>query len=113
MLARVEGTAGSDDAVLFAAHYDTFSAATPSASDDGLGVAVLLETLRVVQAGPRPVNDLIFLFTDAEERRSLGARAFTAEHAWARDVRVMVNVETAGAEGPTLLLDVTPDSGPW
>jgi hypothetical protein len=112
VLARIEGTAGSDDAVLFAAHYDTFSAATPSASDDGLGVAALLETLRAVQAGPRPVNDLVFLFTDAEERVSLGARAFTAEHAWAGDVRVMVNVEAAGTEGPTLLLDVTPDSGP-
>ena len=48
------------------------------AADDGSGVAALLETARALRAGPPPRNDVIFLFTDGEERGLLGSQAFLA-----------------------------------
>jgi hypothetical protein len=45
----------------------------PGASDDGSGVAALLETARALAIGTPLRNDVIFLFTDAEEVGLLGA----------------------------------------
>jgi acetylornithine deacetylase/succinyl-diaminopimelate desuccinylase-like protein len=76
VIARLAGTGGTK-AILLLSHYD--SAATgPGASDDGSGVATLLETARALQAGPALKNDVIFLFTDGEEAGLLGARWFSS-----------------------------------
>ena len=53
--------------VLLVAHYDSVPVAA-GAADDGGGVVTLLETARALAAGLRPRNDVIFLFTDGEER---------------------------------------------
>ena len=62
-------------AVLLVAHYDSVPTAA-GAADDGSGVAALLEAARAQRAGPPPRNDVIFLFTDGEERGLLGAKHF-------------------------------------
>ena len=64
-------------AVLLNAHYDSV-ALGPGASDDGMGVATLLEVAWVMKDRPlkRP---LILLFNEGEELGLVGARAFLAD----------------------------------
>ncbi|QQE76676.1 M28 family peptidase [Brevibacillus composti] len=68
----------------------------------------MLETLRMPQAGPKPKNDLIFLFSDGEELNLLGAEAFWRDHPWARDVSLVLNYESRGSRGPSVIWDAGP-----
>lgn len=109
VVGRMKGTGGGK-ALLLVAHYDTRSM-TPGASDDGYGVAALLETLRALAAtGPHP-RDVIALFTDGEEEGLLGARAFVADHPAFRDVGVAINFEARGNAGAALMFQTSDDSG--
>jgi hypothetical protein len=108
VLARLKG--GGGKAVLLAAHYDSVPTA-PGASDDGSGVAVLLETARALKAGPPPAGDVILLFTDAEEIGMLGAQAFAQEHGWARDVGVVLNFDARGSGGPAMMFETSAGNG--
>ncbi|HEV2864404.1 MAG TPA: M20/M25/M40 family metallo-hydrolase [Pyrinomonadaceae bacterium] len=109
VMARLKGR-GQGRAVLLAAHYDTV-ASSPGAADDGSSVAALLETLRALKAGAPLNNDIIFLFTDAEEIGLLGAQAFTEQHPWMRDVGVVLNFESRGAGGPVTMFETSPGNG--
>jgi hypothetical protein len=109
VVARRKGTS-SGQALLLVAHYDTRSM-TPGASDDGCGVAALLETARALAAGEPLRSDLVFLFTDGEEEGLLGARAFVAEHPLARDVGLVLNFEARGDAGPALMFQTGDDNG--
>ena len=111
VLARLPGTDPGGKAFLLAAHYDSVPTG-PGATDDGSGVATVLETLRALKAGPPLRNDVIFLFTDGEERGLIGARAFVDRHPWAMDVGMVLNLDTRGNTGPALML-ATNDKGGW
>jgi hypothetical protein len=106
ILARLKGTANSR-AILLAAHYDSVPSG-PGAGDDTSGIAVVLETLRALRAGPPLANDVIFLITDGEEVGLLGAAAFTAEHPWAKDVGLVLNFDARGDAGPAMMFETTP-----
>lgn len=110
VLARLEGTANDGKAFLLMAHYDSMPAA-PGASDDGAGVATMLETLRALEAGPPLKNDVIFLFTEGEERGLLGAQAFVDSHPWAKDVGVVLNLESRGNTGPAIMFETSDEAG--
>lgn len=103
VVGRLRGT-GPGDAILLVAHYDSVPHA-PGAGDDGAGVAALLETARALRAGARLRNDVIVLFSDAEELGLLGARAFAQDDPWARDVRLALNFEARGTRGPSILFE--------
>lgn len=106
VVARKKG-AGDGRALLLVAHYDSV-ATGPGANDDGVGVATLLETARALQAsGGALRHDVIFLFSDAEETGLLGARAFVAEHPWAKDVDVVLNFEARGSGGPSIMFETS------
>ncbi|HZF38571.1 MAG TPA: M28 family peptidase, partial [Blastocatellia bacterium] len=62
VVARLNGSRGGK-AILLMAHYDS-APNSFGASDDGSGVAAILETLRTIKAGPPLKNDVIVLFTD-------------------------------------------------
>jgi len=109
VLARLKGTTAGK-AVMLVAHYDS-ALNSFGASDDGSSVASLLETLRVLRAGPPLKNDVVFLFTDAEENGLLGARAFADEHVWAKDVGVVLNFEARGNSGPVMMFEISDDNG--
>ncbi|PCI07210.1 MAG: peptidase M28 [Flavobacteriaceae bacterium] len=99
ILAKIEGTRDGK-ALLILSHYD--SALTPSfgASDAGSGVVTILESVRAYLAsGRKPTNDIIILITDAEEVGLDGARLFTNEHPWAKDVGLAINFEARGSGG--------------
>jgi hypothetical protein len=109
IMIRLDGT-DSNNALLIAAHYDSADRG-PGASDDGAGVAAMLETLRALRAGSAPRNDIIFLFTDGEERGLLGAKAFVETHPWARDVKVALNFEARGTTGPSYMFETSDNNG--
>jgi hypothetical protein len=100
----------SRKALMLAAHYDSVPG-SPGASDDGSGVATLLETARALRAGAPIHNDVIFLLTDGEELGMLGAQAFMAEHPWAKDVGVVLNFEARGSGGPSVLFETSAGNG--
>ena len=97
--------------VLLAAHYDTV-AGSPGAGDDGLGMGVLLEVARALSAGEAPRNDVVLLFTDAEEGGLLGAEAFTRERAAALGPTVALNHEARGVRGAPTTFRTTSPNGP-
>ncbi|NLE22016.1 MAG: M20/M25/M40 family metallo-hydrolase [Actinobacteria bacterium] len=103
---------GSDPsrAVLLMTHYDSVPNSA-GVADDGSGVATLLETARAVRAGPRPRNDIIFLFTGGEEQGLLGARAFLRDHPWADVVGVVVDFDSPGSSSPALMYETSPGNG--
>jgi hypothetical protein len=105
IVARLYGT-NATRAVLLAAHYDSTSMGS-GAGDDAAGVAALLETLRALRAGSPLRNDVIFLFTDGEERGLLGAKAFVDSHRWAGDISVALNFEARGNAGPVIMFETS------
>jgi hypothetical protein len=109
VVARRKGS-GDGRAVALVAHYDSVSTG-PGANDDGVGVATLLETARALTAGPPLRNDVLFLFTDGEETGVLGARAFVAEHPWAKEVEIALNFEARGNGGPSIMFETSPQNG--
>jgi Peptidase family M28 len=106
IVARLEGAA-SRRPVLLVSHYDSVPNG-PGASDDGAGVAAMLETARALKASGTPLkNDVVFLFTDGEEAGLLGASAFAAEHPLARAGGVVLNFEARGSGGPSYMFETS------
>lgn len=110
VIARLPGTA-STGAVLVTAHYDSREL-SPGAGDDGSGVVTILEALRALRTGGALRNDVIVLFTDAEELGLLGARAFVDQHPWIADVALVLSFEMRGAGGPSIMFE-TNDRNGW
>ncbi|MBV9789089.1 MAG: M28 family peptidase [Chloroflexi bacterium] len=110
VLARIEGTANTNNAVAIAGHYDSVERAA-GASDDASAIGAMLETARAMLAGNPPSNDVIFIFTDAEERGLLGAQAFIDQHPWAPDVKVVLNFEARGTTGPSYMFETSDNNG--
>ncbi|RYZ38214.1 MAG: M20/M25/M40 family metallo-hydrolase [Myxococcaceae bacterium] len=108
VLAHLKGVEGGR-AVAIVAHYDSVPT-SPGAADDGASVAAMLETLRALRTGPPLRNDLLFVFTDAEEAGLVGARAFALQHPLAKQVAVVLNFEARGSRGPSLMFQPGPDS---
>jgi acetylornithine deacetylase/succinyl-diaminopimelate desuccinylase-like protein len=101
IVARIPGT-DSSGAIALNAHYDS-GPAGPGASDCGSCVAAVLEAARAVRAGEPLRNDVLLIFSDAEENGDLGA-AFADRSPLMRDIDVVLNWETAGSHGPSMLL---------
>ncbi|MDI1484091.1 M20/M25/M40 family metallo-hydrolase [Polyangium sp. y55x31] len=97
-------------ALALVAHYDSVPNA-PGAADDASGVAVLLETARALREGPALRNDVIFLFTDAEEAGVLGGNVFVQEHPSFRDIGLVLNFDARGTRGPVGLIETSAGAG--
>lgn len=102
VLARIPGRQ-RDGAVLLTAHYDSVPA-SPGVSDDGAGVAAVLEAARALLAGPMPPRDVWLLLSDGEEVGLLGAEAFVHEPEFAR-IASVVNLEARGTAGASRLIE--------
>jgi hypothetical protein len=106
ILARLPG---AGKRVLLAAHYDSVGAG-PGAGDDGMGVATLLETARALKAGPPLPRPVLFLIDDGEEAGLLGATGFLAASPEAKEVGAVVNVDSRGTTGPSLMFETSGDN---
>lgn len=105
IISRIKGS-GDGKAVLLMSHYDSAPhTASYGAGDAGSGVVAVLESVRAfIAQGTIPVNDIIILFTDAEELGLNGASVFVNEHPWAKDVGVALNFEARGSGGPSSMI---------
>ncbi|HEX3583815.1 MAG TPA: M28 family peptidase, partial [Thermoanaerobaculia bacterium] len=92
--------------VLLAVHYDSVPAG-PGASDDGSGVASVLEIARIVR-NEKSANPLEILIDDGEELGLLGAEGFVQEMP---SVGAVVNVEARGTSGPSYLFETSSNNG--
>ncbi len=99
---------GSDPTgqVILMAHYDSVQVSY-GGNDDGAGVATLLETARALAEGPQPRNNIVFLFTDAEEACLCGAEAFVSQHRYSSRGGVVLNFEARGSGGPAIMFETS------
>ncbi len=104
IVARRRGT-HSTGALLLLAHYDAVPRSL-GAGDDGFGVAAILETLRAIKDDSLP-NDVVVIFSDAEESGLLGAEAFANLHPYAGDVKMVLNFDARGDRGPVYLFETS------
>ncbi len=104
IVAKIKGTE-SGKALLVLTHYDSNPHSSLGASDAGSGVVTILEGIRAYLAkNIQPKNDIIILFSDAEELGLLGAQAFVEKHPWAKDIGLVLNFEARGSGGPSYML---------
>eukprot|EP00698_Gefionella_okellyi_P026041 TRINITY_DN9804_c0_g3_i1.p1 TRINITY_DN9804_c0_g3~~TRINITY_DN9804_c0_g3_i1.p1 ORF type:complete len:859 (+),score=186.25 TRINITY_DN9804_c0_g3_i1:59-2635(+) len=89
--------------LLVNAHFDSGISA-PGASDAAACVAVLLEVVRALRQSDPLQAAVIVLFNGAEESLQQGSHAFIALHPWAKSVRALINLDSAGGGGPALLV---------
>jgi hypothetical protein len=105
IIAWIPGTANTR-AVVLIAHYDTEDTTT-GANDNSAAVAALLETARALRSGPPLANDIVFLFTDAEEPAGrAGATAFASVPGLIEGLGVVANFEANGNSGASMLVEI-------
>jgi len=85
VVARLPGTASTGTLILMA-HHDSVQVSF-GGNDDGSGVSTLLEIARALTSGAPPADDVVFLFTDAEQACLCGAESFVARNRWGRAAR--------------------------
>ena len=111
-MARVRNVVGfikgsdSTGRLYLMAHHDSVENG-PGGNDDAAGVSTLLETVRALTAGPQLRNDVVVLFTDAEEACLCGAEAFVASHPLAAGGGVALNFEARGTTGPPIMFETS------
>ncbi|MBA6156134.1 M20/M25/M40 family metallo-hydrolase [Tenacibaculum sp. S7007] len=104
IVAKIKG-AENGKALLVLTHYDSNPHSSLGASDAGSGVVTILEGIRAFLAkNTQPKNDIIILFSDAEELGLLGAQAFVEKHPWAKDIGLVINFEARGSGGSSYML---------
>ena len=91
-------------------HYDS-APESPGAADDGLGVAIVLETARVLAARTDRQWTTFVLVTDGEEANLMGAAALVADRVIASNLKAYINVEAAGSDGAAVLFQTGPGNG--
>jgi Zn-dependent M28 family amino/carboxypeptidase len=81
-------------------------------SDDGAGVASVLEIARALKARSRTRHAIILLSDDGKEVGSLGTRVFLQHHRWAKSIRAAINIDNRGTKGSSFLCE-TGDASAW
>ncbi len=105
ILARIKGSDGSK-ALLLLSHYDSAPHSySHGASDDASGISTILEGVRAFLENKTPhKNDIIILFSDAEELGLNGAALFVSKSNLAKEVGLVLNFEARGSAGPSYML---------
>ena len=105
IIAKIEGTDSNSKSLVLLTHYDSAVHSSLGASDAGSGVVTILEGVRAyLDSKKEHKNDIIIVFTDAEEVGLLGANAFVNHHAWAQNIGLVLNFEARGSGGPSYML---------
>ena len=113
VVARLKGSASASPgkkSLMLCAHYDSVPT-SPGAGDDASGVAVVIETMRAVMAGPPLDRDIVVLFTDGEENGFDGSRLFVDEHPWAKEISTVLNFDARGNSGPSIMFETSDHNG--
>jgi hypothetical protein len=105
IIAKIKGYKNTK-ALLLLSHYDSAPHSfSKGASDDASGVATIIESVRAfLHNKTKHQNDIIILFTDAEELGLNGASLFVTQHQWAKEIGLALNFEARGSSGPSYML---------
>ncbi len=105
IIAKIKGTNNSK-ALMLLSHYDSAPHSySHGAADNATGVATILEGVRAFQHNKKTnKNDIIILFSDAEELGLNGAALFATNQNWAKEVGLVLNFEARGTAGPSYML---------
>ena len=80
VLGEISGTDLKDEVVMLGAHFDTWHA-SPNASDNTSGVAVMLEAMRILKAiGVQPRRTIRIALWSGEEQGLHGSREYVNKH---------------------------------
>lgn len=109
LTALVPGRGHGEVRIALVAHTDS-APGSPGASDDGAGIACLVEIARCLRASP-PEGPVLLVLTDGEERGLLGAQAFVNNDPAAKTLRAVVNLDARGAAGPAFVFETGPETG--
>ena len=102
----IPGSKPNDRVILLLAHYDS-SPRGNGAADDGVGVATILEIVRMIQENRdefEPRNTIRILITDGEEFGLLGAKMYVDQQRH-QDVAAVINLEARGTSGASLMFE--------
>ena len=100
VVADLKGTGGTDDWVVYGAHYEGHDISV-GALDDATGAACVMEIARIM-AGMRShlKRNMRFILFGAEEIGLLGSRAYVKAHPGEMNrIRFMMNFDAAGRDG--------------
>ena len=100
---------GPGPAMMITAHYDSVPGSA-AASDDGVGVAVMLEIADLLAERDPLLHDVVFLFADSEESGLRGAMLFADSHPLMKRLGLVVNLEARGASGPSAMFETGADN---
>jgi len=90
VVAELHGTSNNGEWIVVSGHLDTWDLAT-GAQDNGTGVAMVLDSARVIAALPsRPLRSIRFILFNGEEPGILGSRNYVRQHAGELDRCVAV-----------------------
>ena len=95
------------EAIGLLSHLDSVPEA-PGAGDDALGVAVALETARIVADTPNRTWSTMVIVTDGEELGLLGATALTGDRDVTERLQAYLNIESIGLSGVPVLFEAGP-----
>ena len=110
VVARLSWPQSTGDALLLAAHYDSFPT-SPGSSDNAVQVSAALGSLRALASRRTThMHDVLVLLNGAEESVLIGAHSFAVGHRWARDYRAVLNLEAIGAGPPFVAFQLGPDA---
>ncbi|XP_030378121.1 endoplasmic reticulum metallopeptidase 1 [Scaptodrosophila lebanonensis] len=102
----------SNATLLINSHFDSVPGSS-GAGDSGMMCVIMLEVLRVISKYETPLrHSVVFLFNGAEENPLQGSHAFITQHVWAKNVRAVINLDSAGNGGREILFQSGPDH-PW
>ena len=87
VVGEIPGTDKADEIVMLGAHFDTWHAAT-GAADDGVGVAAMMEAMRILKAtGVKLRRTVRIGLWEGEEQGLIGSREYVAAHFASRQPR--------------------------
>lgn len=108
LVVRLYGQAETRNSLLLNCHFDSVYG-SPGANDDIANCAIMLEILSILSSREAPTrHDIIFLFNGAEEVGLRASHGFITQHKWAKDIKVMINLEAAGSGGKEILFQTGP-----
>ncbi|GAA5957518.1 hypothetical protein JCM3765_001166 [Sporobolomyces pararoseus] len=95
------------NSILVNAHTDS-TLPSPGAADDLVGVAAMLESLRVIgQSSQILHNSIVFLFNGAEESLQDASHLFITQHPLKDTIRGVINLEACGTDGKEITFQAT------
>jgi carboxypeptidase Q len=111
-VAEIPGTDLKDELVMLGGHMDSWHSGT-GATDNGAGVSVAMEAIRILQAlNVKPRRTIRIALWSGEEEGLLGSRAFVKEHFGKTPSNNMFGPPPRGADGAEAVGRDTSDSVP-